>query len=94
MIIIFRVIYNLNSRDRTVVRQLNFNNCVVKVQTQNKSAVRWVVLVTFVFLLCYGIFFRCSLLFLTGHKCNDFYSKITQQDTNSGINRKVYAFFK
>ena len=94
MIIIFRVIYNLNSRDRTVVRQLNFNNCVVKVQTQNKSAVRWVVLVTFVFLLCYGIFFRCSLLFLTGHNCNDCYSEITQQATNSGINRKVYAFLK
>ena len=84
----FLVVYNLNSKDRTVARQLNFNHRIVKVQTQNKSAVKWVVLVTCVFLLCYGIFLRCSLLFLAGHKCgNDFYCKITQQVINSGINR-------
>ena len=84
----FLVVYNLNSRDRTVARQLNFNHRIVKVQTQNKSAVKWVVLVTCVFLLCYGIFLRCSLLFLTGHKYgNNFYWKITQQVINSGINR-------
>ena len=91
----FLVMYNLNSRDRTVTRQLNFNHRIVKVQTQNKPAVKWVVLVTCVFLLCYGIFLRCSLLFLTGHKCgDDFYYKIILQVINSGINRKVYAFFK
>ena len=72
----FLVVYNLNSRDRTVARQLNFNHRIVKIQTQNKSAVKWVVLVTCVFLLCYGIFLRCSLLFLTGHKCGyDFFVK-------------------
>ena len=91
----FLVVYNLNSRDRTVARQLNFNHRIVKVQTQNKSAVKWVVLVTCVFLLCYGIFLRCSLLFLAGHKCgNDFYYKTTLQVVNSGINSKVYAFLK
>ena len=84
----FLVVYNLNSRDRTVARQLNFNHRIVKIQTQNKSAVKWVVLVTCVFLLCYGIFLRCSLLFLTGHKYgNDFYCKITQQVIISEINR-------
>ena len=88
-------IYDLNSRDRTVARQLNFNHRVVKVQTRNNSAVKWVVLVTCVFLLCYTIFLRCSLFPLTGHKCdNDFYYIITLQVINSGINRKVYAFFK
>ena len=35
----FLVVYNLNSNDRTVARQLNFNHRIVKVQTQNKSAV-------------------------------------------------------
>ena len=76
----FLVVYNLNSRDRTVARQLNFNHRIVKVQTQNKSAVKWVVLVTCVFLLCYGIFLHCILLFLAGHKYgNDFYYKITPQ---------------
>ena len=59
----FLVVYNLNSRDRTVARQLNFNHWIVKVQTQNKSAVKWLVLVTCIFLLRYGIFLRCSWLF-------------------------------
>ena len=54
------LIYDLNSRDRTEARQLNFNHRVVKVQTRNNSAVKWVVLVTCVFLLCYAIFLRCS----------------------------------
>ena len=35
----FLVIYNLNSRDRLVARQLNFNYRFVRVQTQKKSAV-------------------------------------------------------
>ena len=87
----FCSIYNLNSIDRTVARQMNFNHRIVKVQTQNKSAVKWVVLVTCVFLLCYAIFLRCSLFPLTGHY---FYYIITLQVINSGINRKVYAFFK
>ena len=91
----FLDIYNLNSRDRTVARQLNFNHRIVKVQTQNKSAVKWVVLATCMFLLWYGIFLRCSLFSLTGHKCgNDFYYKITPEVINSVINRIVSAFFK
>ena len=61
-------VYKQNSRDHSLAKQLRFYHRVVKVQTRNKSAVRWVVLVTCVFLLCYGIFLRCSLLFLTGHK--------------------------
>ena len=32
----FLVIYNLNSRDRLVAKQLNFNYRFVIVQTQNK----------------------------------------------------------
>ena len=36
---VFLVIYNLNSRDRLVARQLNFNYRFVRVQTQNTSAV-------------------------------------------------------
>ena len=72
----FLVVYNLNSTDRTVARKLNFNHRIIKVQTQNKSAVKWLVLVTCMFLLCYGIFLRCNLLFLIGHKCGkDLYSK-------------------
>ena len=92
---VFCSIYNLNSRDRTVARQLNFNHRIVKVQTQNKSAVKWVVLATCMFLLWYGIFLRCGLFSLTGHKCgNDFYYKRTPEVINSVINRIVSAFFK
>ena len=91
----FLVVYNLNSRDRTLAKQLRFNQLVVRTKTQNMSAVKWVALITCVFLSCYGIMMRCSLLFLTGHKCdNDFHYKITLQVINSGINPIAYAFFK
>ena len=68
---------------------------VTRAKTQNTSAVKWVALITCVFLSCYGIMMRCSLLLLTGHKCdNDFQNKIPLQVINSGINPIAYAFFK
>ena len=83
------------SRDRTLAKKLRFNQPVARAKTQNKaSAVKWVALVTCVFLSCYGIMMRCSLLFLTGQSCNDFHYKIPLQVINSGINPIVYAFFK
>ena len=63
----FRVVYKQNSRDRTLTMQLQFNQRVTKVKTRNMSAVKWVALVTCVFLLCYRILMRCSFLVLTGH---------------------------
>ena len=83
----FLNVYKQNSRDRKTLQTL--------VQTQNKSAVKWGVLVTCVFLLCYAILLRCSLLYLTGNRCgNDLYYKVPVQVINSGINPIVYAFFK
>ena len=84
------------SRDRTLAKQLQFNHMVARAKTRNKtSAVKWVALITCVFLSCYGIMMRCSLLFLTDNKsCNDFYFKIPLQVINSGINPIAYAFFK
>ena len=91
----FLVVYNLNSRDRTLAKQLRFNHMVIRAKTQNTSAVKWVALITCVFLSCYGIMMRCSLLLLTGHTCgNDFYYKISLVVINSGINPIAYAFFK
>ena len=88
----FLVIY---SRDRILAKQLRFNHMVARAKTQNKaSAVKWVALITCVFLSCYGIKMRCSLLFLTGQSCNDFHYKIPLQVINSGINPIAYAFFK
>ena len=90
----FLVVYNLNSRDHTLDRQLRFNHVVPRAKTQNTSAVKWVALVTCVFLSCYGIYMRCSLLLLTGQSCNDHYFKIPLQVINSGVNPIAYAFFK
>ena len=89
------VVYNLNSRNRTLVKQLQFNQLVTRAKTPNTSAVKWVALLTCVFLSCYGIMMRCSLLLVTGNNsCNDFYFKIPLQFMNSGINPIAYAFFK
>ena len=90
----FLVVYNLNSRDRTLAKQLRFNHVVTRAKTQNTSAVKWVALITCVFLSCYGIMMRCSLLFLTGQSCNDYHYKIPLEVINSGINPIAYAFFK
>ena len=91
----FLVVYNLNSRDRTLYKQLRFNHVVIRAKTQNTSAVKWVALLTCVFISCYGIMMRCSLLLLTGHTCkNDFHYRTLLVVINSGINPIVYAFFK
>ena len=90
----FLIVYNLNSRERTLAKQLRFNQVVTRAKTQNTSAVKWVALITCVFLSCYGIMMRCSLLKLTDQKCNDFRYKIPLEVINSGINPIVYAFFK
>ena len=67
---------------------------VARAKTQNKaSAVKWVALITCVFLSPYGIMMHRSLLFLTGQSCNDFYFKISLQVINSGINPIAYASF-
>ena len=90
------VVYKQKSKDRTLAKQLRFNQLVAnhKVKTQNSLAVKWVSLVTIVFLSCYVIIIRCSLLVLTGHPCNDFRYKGPLQAINSGINPLAYAFFK
>ena len=91
----FLVVYNLNFRDRTLAKQLRFNQLVARAKTQNTSAIKWVALITCVFLSCYVIMMRCSLLLLTDNQsCNDYYYKIPLQVINSGINPIVYAFFK
>ena len=91
----FCVVYKQNSRDRTLIMQLQFNQRVTRVKTRNMSAVKWVALVTCVFLLCYGILMRCSFSVLTGHKCtDDLHYKLPVQVINSGLNPIAYAMFK
>ena len=91
----FLVVYKQNSRDRTLAKQLRFNHVVIRAKTRNTSAVKWVALVTCVFLSYYGIMMRCSLLDITDNSpCNDEYFKIPLRLINSGINPTAYTFFK
>ena len=91
----FLVVYKQYSWDRTLTMQLQFNQRVTRVKTRNLSAVKWVALVTCVFLLCYGILMRCSFLVLTGHKCtDDLHYNLPVQVINSGLNPIAYALFK
>ena len=91
----FLVFYKQYSRDRTLIMQLQFNQRITRVKTRNMSAVKWVALVTCVFLLCYGILMRCSFSLLRGHKCtDDFHYKLPVQVINSGLNPIAYALFK
>ena len=91
----FPVVYHLNSRDRNLAKQLRFNQLFVRAKTHNTSAVKWVALITCVFLSYYGIMMRCSLLDITDNSpCNDEYFKIPLRLINSGINPTAYAFFK
>ena len=95
LVSMFLVVYNLNSKDRTLAKQLQFNQLGARAKTQNTSAVKWVALITCVFLTCYGIMMRCSILFITGNSsCHDFHYKILLRVINSGINPIAYAFFK
>ena len=59
----FRVVYSLKSRDRTLAKQLRFNHVVARAKTHNTSAVKWVALITCVFLSCYGIMMRLLCYF-------------------------------
>ena len=88
------VVYKQKRKDRILAKQLQFN-LRVTVKTQGKSAVKMMATVTGVFLLCYGIFMRCSFLYVFGlHECNDFQYKVPLQVINSAINPVAYAVFK
>ena len=67
------------------------NQMVARAKTLNTSAVKWAAMITCVFLSCYGIMMRCSLLLLTDNQsCNDSYYKISLQVINPGVNPIVY----
>ena len=90
------VVYN-NRRGRTVTKQLQHNvlNQRIKIKTQSNLVVKMMIIVTSVFLLCYGLLLRCSISVLhDNNDCNDFHYKMPLQVVNSGINPLAYALFK
>ncbi|CAH3034228.1 unnamed protein product, partial [Porites evermanni] len=64
-------------------------------QRREKSAIVMMIIVVGLFLICYGVYFRCSFaaLFLN-ITCNDFSYKIPLFILNSAINPWAYALFK
>ena len=90
------VVYN-NRRGRTVTKQLQHNvlNQRIKIKTQSNLVVKMMIIVTSVFLLCYGLLLRCSISVLNDNNdCNDFHYKMPLRVVNSGINPLAYVVFK
>ena len=86
---------------RTLAKQLRFNHQVSFKTHHEKSAVIMMGLVIGVFLVCYGMYLRCSFLILfqtsttiTSSPCHDENYKIPVLVLNSAINPLAYACFK
>ena len=84
---------------RTLAKQLRFNHQMSFKILHDRSAVIMMGLVIGVFLVCYGMYLRCSFLILfqttiTSSPCNDENYKIPVLVLNSAINPLAYSFFK
>ena len=91
------MIFHVRRHDRsarTLAKQLRFNHQVSFKTHHEKSAVIMMGLVIGVFLVCYGMYLRCSFLTLSSSRCNDENYKIPVLVLNSAINPLAYAFFK
>ena len=89
------VVYNQAQSARTLAKQLRFNHGVL-LKTHDKSAILMMGIIIGLFLLCNGIFFRCSfVLILKDHEpCNDLQYKVPLIVLNSAVNPIAYAVFK
>ena len=90
-----RVVCKHNKNALSLAKQLRFNHLVF-VKTQEKSAVIMMGIVIGLFLLCYGIYLRCTfvLIFSAGQiPCNDQF-KIPILVLNFAVNPLAYSFFK
>ena len=91
------MIFHVRRHDRSariVEKQLRFNHQVSFKTHYEKSAVIMMGVVIGVFLVCYGMYLRCSFLILSSSRCNDEKYKILFLVLNSAINPLAYAFFK
>ena len=66
------VVYKHDRSSAALAKQLQFNHRGLTVSSQDRSAVIMMVIVIVVFLVCYGICLRCSLVWLLYQSgCND-----------------------
>ena len=90
----FRVVRKHDHASRTTAKQLRFNHRIL-FKIQGKSAVKLMAVVICLFLLCYGFYIRCALVYIFGNgECNDQEYKIPLLVLNSAINPVAYALFK
>ena len=85
-----------NREARSSAKQLRFNHQVF-FKTQEKSAVIMMGIVIGLFLLCYGIYLRCTFVYIFSYgkkPCNDKEVKIPILVLNSAVNPLAYSFFK
>ena len=94
-ICMLRVVFKHVRSARALAKQLLFNHRVL-IKPQETSAVKLMAIVIGLFLLCYGIFLRCSfIIILNDHaECNDFEYKVPLSVLNSAVNPLAYAIFK
>ena len=88
------VVYKHGRSAATLAKQLRFNHRVLKFYTHDKSAVILMALVVGLFLVCYGIYLRCSFVKIFQKPCNDSKYKLPMLVLNSAVNPWAYAFFK
>ena len=82
------VVCKHNRTARSLAKQLRFNHLVF-VKTQEKSAVIMMGIVIGLFLLCYGIYLRCTFVGIFGagqKRCNDKKFKMPILVLNSAVN--------
>ena len=94
LISMFLVIFKHDRATRTLAKQLRFNHRV-SFKTQEKSAVKIMLVVIGLFLLCYGFYIRCTFTYIlkTG-SCNYGQYKITFLVLNSAVNPVAYVVYK
>ena len=90
-----RVVWKHERYARILAKQLRFNHQVFY-KNQDRPAVKMMAIVVGLFLFCYGLSLRCSVVYiLNDYKpCNDLEYKIPVVLLNSAVNPLVYAIFK
>ena len=90
------VVFKHDRAARTLAKQLRFNHHAL-IKRHEKTTFKIMAIVVGLFLLCYGIFLRCSTLSVTHHftkDCDDSEYKIPVLVLNSAINPLAYALLK
>ena len=89
------VVYKHERAARILAKQLRFNHRYLR-KNEEKSAVKLMVIVIGLFLVCCACYLRCSLVYIMKDEqpCNDKRFKLPLLVLNSAINPVAYAFFK